>query len=107
FVEFRKAKTDIEIAKGNSNGLLGNWIFSHGALTNGGLAIAKAYFEHGVDTVIYIHIAPGELSQIKQLDKGQLVISGHTSSDSIGINPFLDELEKQGCQITSLGGLIR
>ncbi|MHA2346650.1 MAG: hypothetical protein ACXACP_08040 [Candidatus Hodarchaeales archaeon] len=107
FVEFRKAKTDIEIAKGNSNGLLGNWIFSHGALTNGGFAIAKAYFEHDVDTVIYIHIAPGELSQIKKLDKGQLVISGHISSDSIGINPFLDELEKRECQITSLGGLIR
>lgn len=107
FTEFRNAQTEIEIAVGNSTGLLGNWIFSHGALTNGGFAVAKAYFENGVDTVIYIHIAPGELAQILKLKRGQLVISGHISSDSVGINPFLDELEKQGCQITSLGGLIR
>jgi hypothetical protein len=69
--------------------------------------VAKAYFENDVDTVIYIHIAPGELAQLLKLKRGQLVISGHISSDSVGINPFLDELEKQGCQITSLGGLIR
>ncbi len=107
FVEFRDGQTNIEIAIGDSDGLLGNWIFSHGALTNGGFAVAESYFEHGVDTVIYIHIAPGELAQIKKLNKGQLVITGHISSDSIGINPFLDELEKKGCHITSLGGLIR
>ena len=107
YIEFRNAHTQIEIAVGNSTDLLGNWIFSHGALTNGGFSIAEAYFENNVDTVIYIHIAPGELSQILKLKRGQLVISGHISSDSIGINPFLDELERLGCHVTSLGGLIR
>ena len=87
--------------------MIGDWIFSHGALTNGGYAIANAYFDQKVNTVIYIHIAPGELVQIKNANKGQLVITGHIASDSIGINPLLNELEKIGCSITTAGGLIR
>jgi hypothetical protein len=107
FLEFKKAKTKIEIAKGNENDPLGNWIFSHGAFTNGGFEIADCYYQHGVETVIYIHIAPSELFQILKLEYGQLLITGHLASDSIGINPFLDRLEEKGIQITAIGGLIR
>jgi hypothetical protein len=42
------------------------------------------------------------------------VIAGHISSDSIGVNLFLDELEKQAClpdgqgiEIVPCSGLIR
>ena len=107
FLEFKKARTKIEIAKGKKSDPLGNWIFSHGAFTNGGFDIADCYFQHGVDTVIYIHITPPELFQILNLDYGQLLITGHLASDSIGINPFLDRLEEKGIQITAIGGLIR
>lgn len=107
FSEFKKAQTQIEVAKGNENDPLGNWIFSHGAFTNGGSVIADCYYQHDVDTVIYIHIAPAELFQILNLDHGQLLITGHLSSDSIGINPFLDKLDEKGIQITAVGGLIR
>ena len=107
FSEFKKAKTQIEIAKGENNDLLGNWIFSHGAFTNGGYAIADCYFQHNIDTVIYIHIAPSELFQVLDLNYGQLIITGHLVSDSIGINPFLDRLEENNIQITAIGGLIR
>ena len=107
FPEFRNAATNIEIALGDENSPLGNWIFSHGALTNGGFPIANLYFKYQVDTVIYIHIAPSELSRFKESDSGNLVITGHLASDSIGINPFLDSLEEQGCEITAVGGLIR
>ncbi len=107
FSEFRDVKTKIEIAKGESTDFLGNWIFSHGAFTNGGLSIAECYFQHNIDTVIYIHISPTDLFQILNLDKGQLLITGQIASDSIGINPFLDRLEENGIQITTVGGLIR
>ncbi|MFW9903873.1 MAG: hypothetical protein ACFFFH_06035 [Candidatus Thorarchaeota archaeon] len=107
FSEFSKAQTKIEIAKGNKSDPLGNWIFSHGAFTNGGYEIADCYYQHGIDTVIYIHIAPAELFKILALDCGQLLITGHLASDSIGINPFLDRLEEKGIDITAIGGLIR
>ncbi|MFX0125323.1 MAG: hypothetical protein ACFFAE_16970 [Candidatus Hodarchaeota archaeon] len=107
FSEFRKAQTKIEVAKGNGSDPLGNWIFSHGAFTNGGFTIADTYYQHDVDTVIYIHIAPTELFKVLNLTYGQLLITGHLASDSIGINPFLDRLEEKGIQITAVGGLIR
>jgi len=108
FLEFQKAQTRIEIAKGEEDNYLGNWIFSHGAFTNGGFGIAQCYYQHDIDTVIYIHIAPAELFQILKLDSGQLVITGHLASDSIGINPFLNKLtEENGMHITAIGGLIR
>ncbi|MHA2224032.1 MAG: Nif3-like dinuclear metal center hexameric protein [Candidatus Hodarchaeales archaeon] len=107
FIEFQNAKTRIEIAKGDKDDLLGKWIFSHGAFTNGGIDIANCYFQNKINTVIYIHISPPELFQILRLEEGQLLITGHLASDSIGINPFLDHLEKEGFQITAVGGLIR
>ncbi len=36
-----------------------------------------------------------------------VVIAGHMSSDSLGMNLFLDELEKQGIEIVPCSGLIR
>jgi hypothetical protein len=107
FIEFEKAQTRVEIAKGKANDPLGNFIFSHGALTNGGFELAEAYYRHGVDTVVYIHISPADLTRINSLENGQLIITGHLVSDSVGINPFLDKLVEKGCEITPIGGLIR
>jgi putative NIF3 family GTP cyclohydrolase 1 type 2 len=36
-----------------------------------------------------------------------VVIAGHMSSDSLGMNLFLDELEKQGIKVVPISGLIR
>ncbi len=107
FMEFKQAQTRVEILKGIEDDLLGDWIFSHGALTNGGFEIADCYFQHGIDTVLYIHIALPDLVKIQGLKEGQLMITGHIVSDSVGINPFLDKLEEKGCEITPIGGLIR
>ncbi|MFW9856128.1 MAG: hypothetical protein ACFFFG_13840 [Candidatus Thorarchaeota archaeon] len=107
FPEFQNAKTKIEVIKGDSTQGIGKWVFSHGALTNGGFSIANLYFQNHIDTVIYIHIAPTELARILTLDYGQLIITGHLASDSIGINPFLDNLEEEGIEVTAIGGMIR
>jgi hypothetical protein len=36
-----------------------------------------------------------------------VVIAGHMSSDSLGINQFLDELERHGVRTIATSGLIR
>ena len=36
-----------------------------------------------------------------------VVIAGHMSSDSIGMNVLLDEMERGGVQVVSCGGLFR
>jgi len=60
----------------------------------------------GISTVVGMHISE---EHKKEAEKAHLnaIIAGHISSDSIGMNLFLDELEKRGIEIIPCSGLIR
>jgi putative NIF3 family GTP cyclohydrolase 1 type 2 len=36
-----------------------------------------------------------------------VIVAGHMASDSLGVNLFLDELEKKGIKVVPMSGLIR
>jgi predicted Fe-Mo cluster-binding NifX family protein len=101
--EFENAKTYIKIRLGNATNPAGKTVVSHGAGTNGGYEIAKTYFKHGVNTLIYIHISPADLEKLKADGAGNLIITGHIASDSVGINPLIKELESRDVSVTKLG----
>jgi sugar phosphate isomerase/epimerase len=101
--EFKKALTKIRIRLGRANNPAGKTVVSHGAGTNGGYEIARAYFEHGVGTVVYIHVSPSDLEKLRAANLGNLVVTGHVASDSVGINPFIRELEKANVSVTTIG----
>jgi len=101
--EFRNALTKIKIRLGKPENKAGKVVVSHGAGTNGGYEIAKTYFDHGIGTVIYIHIGIGDLAKLKAESKGNLIITGHIASDSVGINPLIKELEKRDVQVIKIG----
>jgi len=101
--EFAEATTEIEIRVGKAGNRAGKVVVSHGAGTNGGYEIAKTYFKHGVGTVIYIHVGLGDLEKLKAEGKGNLIVTGHIASDSVGINPFIRELKKKGMSVATLG----
>lgn len=100
--EFENASTDIIVPVGDVTNKAGKVVVAHGAGTNGGYSVAKTYFEHGIGTVIYIHIKPGELQKLKEYGKGNLIVSGHIASDMVGINPYLKELRKRGLTVDEL-----
>ncbi|HHU31624.1 MAG TPA: NGG1p interacting factor NIF3 [Clostridia bacterium] len=60
----------------------------------------------GIGTLVGMHM--GEKHR-KEAEKNHLnvVIAGHMSSDSLGMNLLLDELEKRGVEVISCSGLIR
>ncbi len=60
----------------------------------------------GIGTVIGMHISE-EHRKEAEVAHLNVVIAGHMSSDSLGINLFLDELEKQDIEIIPCSGLIR
>lgn len=101
--EFKNALTKIKIRLGKPENKAGKIVVSHGAGTNGGYEIAKTYFEHGINTVIYIHISIGDLTKLKAENKSNLIITGHIASDSVGINPFIKELETRNITVTRIG----
>jgi putative NIF3 family GTP cyclohydrolase 1 type 2 len=101
--EFRNAATKIEIRVGKPDNKAGKVIVSHGAGTNGGYEIAKTYFAHGFGTVVYIHVGLSDLEKLRAENSGNLIITGHMASDSVGINPFIHELENRGIAVTMVG----
>ncbi len=101
--EFKNASTKIKIRVGKPENPCGKVVVSHAAGTNGGCEIAKTYFKHGIGTVVYIHVALGDLEKLRAEGVGNLVVTGHIASDSVGINPFIQELEDTGISVTTIG----
>ncbi len=101
--EFRHAATKIEIMMGRPGNKLGRWVLVFAAGTNGGYPVAKAYFENGMDTVIYLHVDFDELIRLRKDCVGNLIVLGHMAGDSIGINLFLRELSKKGVKSIRIG----
>ena len=60
----------------------------------------------GIGTIVGMHISE-EGKKEAETAHLNVVIAGHISSDSLGVNLLLDELEKKGIEIVSCSGLIR
>jgi putative NIF3 family GTP cyclohydrolase 1 type 2 len=60
----------------------------------------------GIGTVVAMHMKEEHKKEAEAANIN-VVIAGHISSDSIGMNLFLDELEKRGIEIVACSGLIR
>jgi putative NIF3 family GTP cyclohydrolase 1 type 2 len=101
--EFKNAHTAIKIRLGKASNKAGKVVVSHAAGTNGGYDVAKTFFKYGVGTLIYIHISSSDLEHLRAEGLENLIVTGHISSDSVGINPFLAELENKGISVIRIG----
>lgn len=76
----------------------------------GGTEGSKEIYHHlaaaGIGTVVGMHIKEDNRQEAEKAHVN-VVVAGHISSDSIGVNLFLDELEKRGIEIVPCSGLIR
>lgn len=106
FAEFQYASTQISIRLGDGDAPAGRTVVVHGALSNGGASVAKTYFEHGIDTVVYVHIAPQELQKLQPISSKNLIVIGRVPAYSIGLNIYLAQLEQLGIEMTRLNGVL-
>lgn len=60
----------------------------------------------GIGTVVGMHMSEENKKEAEAANIN-VVIAGHMSTDSVGVNLFLDDLEKQGIEIVPCSGLIR
>jgi len=74
--------------------------------TEGSPKLYEKMAQVGIGTVIGMHISEEHKKEAEAANLN-VVIAGHMSSDSLGVNLFLDELEKQGIEIIPCSGLIR
>jgi len=74
--------------------------------TEGSEKMYEKLAQAGVGTVIGMHMSERNKKEA-EANNINVVIAGHISSDSLGMNLFLDKLEKKGIEIIPCSGLIR
>lgn len=74
--------------------------------TNGSKDIYEKMSQAGIGTIIGMHMGE-EHRKEAQKHHINVVIAGHMSSDSLGMNLFLDQLENRGIKVVPISGLIR
>jgi len=74
--------------------------------TEGPKQMIEKLADAGVGTIVGMHMSQ-ELRDEAEKHNLHVVIAGHMSSDSLGINLFLDELERNGVKTIATSGLIR
>ncbi len=74
--------------------------------TEGAVKLYEKMAQVGIGTVIGMHVDEAHVKEARRYHIN-IVIAGHISSDSIGINLFLDQLAKRGLDILPCSGLIR
>ncbi|HOK35449.1 MAG TPA: Nif3-like dinuclear metal center hexameric protein, partial [Candidatus Pacearchaeota archaeon] len=74
--------------------------------TEGSPKLYEKMAQAGIGTIVGMHISEIHKKEAEAANLN-VVIAGHISSDSLGVNLFLDELEKQSIEIVPCSGLIR
>ncbi|NOX97492.1 MAG: NGG1p interacting factor NIF3 [Nitrospirae bacterium] len=107
YKEATKIKAGPRIFVGNKDGRAGKIAATE---MTGGTSGAKEAYEKlsqaGVGTIVGMHMKE---THKREAEKHHInvVIAGHIASDSLGMNIFLDELEKKRIEIIPCSGLIR
>ena len=74
--------------------------------TEGSPKLYEKMAQAGIGTTVAMHVSEEHLKEAQAANLN-VVIAGHMSSDSLGVNLFLDELEKQGIEIIPCSGFTR
>ena len=74
--------------------------------TEGNKEIYSHIAQAGIGTIVGMHMKEENREEAEKAHLN-ILIAGHMSSDSIGMNLFLDELVKRGIEVVPCSGLIR
>lgn len=103
--EIRNAPVRPVVAVGSPGDRAGRVVVVHGAGTNGGYDVANAYFDHGVDTVVYIHLSTDAKLRLRAENKGHVIVVGHLPGDLTGIQPYVEHLRERGLEVVGFSGI--
>jgi len=107
YTEATKRKAGPMIFAGNGENSCGKIIaleFTGG--TSGSKDIYEKMSHYGIGTVIGMHMSEEHRKEAEKYHIN-VIIAGHMASDSLGMNLFLDEIEKKGIKVVPTSGLIR
>lgn len=94
------------IAVGSPRSKVGKYLLEMTGGTEPGDKMYTELSRYGLSTIIGMHMREPSHKAATESNMN-VIIAGHISSDSLGMNLFLDELEKKGIEIIPCSGLIR
>jgi hypothetical protein len=105
--EYATARTQMQMPLGTWDAPAGRVVVSHGAYTNGGYPVARAYLTSGVDTICCIHFPLEDAQRLAAEGvSGNILVMGHIAGDSVGLNPYVARLRAEGLEVTTYSGII-
>ena len=107
--EIREYKTSVRkpvIRVGNKESYAGKIYVLMSGLTGPGPKILQEYFEAGVGTLVLMHIPEKDAKTIKEQSVGNVLVAGHMSSDSLGINKIAEFWAEKGVSTTMMSGVV-
>ncbi len=100
-------KSGPKIFVGSPENYLGKVVFTE---ITGGTSGSKDIYEkmshYGIGTVVGMHMSDEHREEAEKYHIN-VIIAGHMSSDSLGMNLLLDNIEKKGIEIVPVSGLMR
>ena len=106
YSEGRRRGAGPKIFAGSPKNRLGKCMLEMTGGTNPSNEVYQELSRAGVSTIVGMHMKDDAMKKANEFHMN-VVIAGHISSDSLGMNLFLDELEKGGVEVITCGGLIR
>jgi putative NIF3 family GTP cyclohydrolase 1 type 2 len=107
--EYREARRRVagpKIVSGQPKNRIGKIVVEMTGGTNPSNLMYQELANAGISTVLGMHMKEDAVQKAND-SRLNIVIAGHISSDSLGMNLFLDELEKKGIEVLTCSGLIR
>jgi putative NIF3 family GTP cyclohydrolase 1 type 2 len=108
FSEYQRGHARPQAWVGSVDNVLGRWTVAIAGGTNGGSPVFTEYFRAGVDTIFAMHIDEDDLQRLRAAADADdtLVVTGHMTSDSIGINVVIAGLEERGIEVVRTSGVV-
>jgi hypothetical protein len=108
FSEYTRGHARPQAWVGSDANQLGRWTVAIAAGINGGFPVFSEYFSAGVDTIFAMHIDENDLQRLRASADARdtLVVTGHMTSDSIGINVVIAGLEERGIEVVRTSGVV-
>lgn len=104
--EYKRSARKPVIRVGSKESFAGRVYVLMSGLTGPGPKILKAYFEAGVGTLVLMHVPEKDAKEVKEQGIGNIVVAGHMSSDSLGLNKIAEIWAAQGIETTMMSGII-
>jgi len=104
--EYKNSARKPVIRVGSKESYAGKIYVLMSGLTGPGPKITKEYFEAGVGTLVLMHIPEKDAKELKEQSIGNVIVAGHMSSDSLGLNKIAKEWAKKGVETTMMSGIV-